>query len=128
MPQTATNSGVYPQCKVMVQLPGKIEKESEAKKDIIKLMLLHICGDIDINSMSITNINLASPSGGTQVVLNQPCATRTGQFADPVRMTFDLAKQENYTNICSSQVYMLFTCFKKILQQSRLPALSLRQI
>jgi hypothetical protein len=29
------------------QLPGELEKESDAKKGITKLMLLHICADID---------------------------------------------------------------------------------
>jgi hypothetical protein len=56
---------------VMLQLPGKIDKEFKAKKGIIKLMLLHICGDIDINSMLITNVTLATPSKGMQLVFNQ---------------------------------------------------------
>jgi hypothetical protein len=42
------------------------------------LMLLHVCGDINIDSMLITNINPASLSRGMQVVLNQPCAMRAG--------------------------------------------------
>ena len=33
---------------VMLQLLSEIDKESEAKKGIIKLMLLLICGDMDI--------------------------------------------------------------------------------
>jgi hypothetical protein len=103
-PQAATNPGVFTQGNIRLQLPGEIDKESDAKKGIIKLMLLHVHGDIDTDSMSITNINPASLSRGMQVVLNQLCAVRASQCADLVRMTLDLAKQQDYTNICLSQV------------------------
>ena len=56
---------------VMLQLPSEIDKESETKKGIIKLMLLLVCGDIDIESTSVSNISLVPPSKGMQVVLNQ---------------------------------------------------------
>ncbi len=79
----------------MLQLPGKIDKESEVKKGIIKLMLLHTRGDIDIDSTLITNINPASPLVGMQVVLNQPRTVHAGQFADLVRMNLDLAKKQD---------------------------------
>jgi hypothetical protein len=77
----------------MLQLPGEIDKESEAKKGIIKLMLLHVHGNIDIDSTLIMNINPATPSRGMQVVLNQPCPVRACQFADLGWMNLDLAKQ-----------------------------------
>ncbi len=54
----------------MLQLPSEINKESEAKKGIIKLMLLHIRGDINIEAPLVTNIVPATPSKGMQVVLN----------------------------------------------------------
>jgi hypothetical protein len=88
----------------MLQLPGEIDKESKAKKGIIKLMLFHTRGDININSMSITNVNLATPLKDMQLVLNQPCVARAGQFADLMKITLDLAKQQDYTNIQLSQV------------------------
>jgi hypothetical protein len=103
-PQAAKNPGISPQGNVMLQLPGEIDKESKTKKGIIKLVLLHIRGDIDINSMLITNVNLATPSKGMQLFLNQPRAARAGQFADLMQMTLDLAKQQDYTNIQSLQV------------------------
>ncbi len=65
----------------MLQLPSEINKESKAKKEIIKLMLLHIRGDINIEATSVTNIVPATPSKGMQVVLNQPRAVRASQFA-----------------------------------------------
>jgi hypothetical protein len=70
--QAATNPGAFTQGSIMLQLLGEIDKESEAKKGIIKLMLLHVPGNINIDSASITNINPASLLRGMQVVLNQP--------------------------------------------------------
>jgi hypothetical protein len=58
----------------MLHLPAKADKESEAKKGIVKLMLLHIRGNIDIKVTLVSNIIPAIPSKGMQVVLNQPCA------------------------------------------------------
>jgi hypothetical protein len=64
----------FPPGNVMLHLLAKVDKEPEAKKGIVKLMLLHIRGDIDIKATLVSNINLATPSKGMQVVLNQPCA------------------------------------------------------
>jgi hypothetical protein len=85
----------------MLQLPSKIDKESEAKKGIIKLMLLFIHGNINIKSPTVSNISSESPSKGMQVVLNKPRAAQANQLADLVRMTLELAKQQDYTNIHS---------------------------
>jgi hypothetical protein len=62
----------FPSRNVMLQLPSEIDKESEAKKGIFKLMLLLIRGNIKLTTVS--NISSAPPSKGMQVVLNQPCA------------------------------------------------------
>jgi hypothetical protein len=56
---------------VMLHLPAKVDKESEAKKGIVKLMLLCIRGNIDIKATSVSNIIPAAPLKGIQVVLNQ---------------------------------------------------------
>jgi hypothetical protein len=74
----------YTPSNVMLHLPAKANKESEATKSIIKLMLFHICGDIDVKATSVSNITPAVPSKGMQVVLNQPCAACASQFADLV--------------------------------------------
>ena len=47
----------FPSENVMLQLPSEIDKESEAKKGIIKLMLLFICGNIDIESTTVSTIS-----------------------------------------------------------------------
>jgi hypothetical protein len=57
------------------QLPGELEKESKAKKGITKLMLLHICMDINYKGSSISNIILfVAPSNVIEIILSQPCA------------------------------------------------------
>jgi hypothetical protein len=84
---------------VMLHLPSKADKESEAKKGIIKLMLLHIRGDIDIKATLVLNIIPAAPLKGMQVVLNQPCAAQASQFADLVQMTLELVRQKDFTSI-----------------------------
>jgi hypothetical protein len=57
----------------MLHLQAEADKESEAKKGIIKLMLLHIRGNINIEATLVLNIIPATPLKGMQVVLNQPC-------------------------------------------------------
>jgi hypothetical protein len=52
---------------VMLHHLAKANSESEAKKGIIKLMLLHIRGNIDIEATSVLNIIPAAPSKGMQV-------------------------------------------------------------
>ncbi len=83
----------------MLHLPAKADEESEAKKGIVKLMLFHIRGDIDIKATLVSNITPAIPPKGMQVVLNQPCAAQASQFADLMRMTLELAKHQDFTSI-----------------------------
>jgi hypothetical protein len=52
----------FPTKNVMLQLPSEIDKKSEAMKRIIKLMLLLVCGDIDIESTTVSNIYSLPPS------------------------------------------------------------------
>jgi hypothetical protein len=94
----------YAPSNVMLHLPAKADKESEAKKGIVKLMLFHIRGNINIEATSVSNITPAIPSKGMQVVLNQPCAARASQFADLVQMTLELAKHQDFTSIQLTQI------------------------
>jgi hypothetical protein len=68
------------------------------------LTLFHIRGDINIEATSVSNIIPAVPLKGMQVVLNQPRAACVSQFADLVRMTLELAKQQDFTSIRSTRV------------------------
>ncbi len=67
-------------------------------------MLLHIRGNIDIKATLVSNINPATPPKGMQLVLNQPHAAQTSQFADLVQMTLELAKQQDFTSIRLTQI------------------------
>ncbi len=75
----------YAPSNVMLHLPAEADKESEAKKGIVKLMLFHIHGNINIEATSVSNNIPAVPLKGMQVVLNQPHAAHASQFADLVR-------------------------------------------
>jgi hypothetical protein len=76
-------------------------------------MLFHIRGNIDIKATLVSNITPAIPSKGMQVVLNQPCAAHSSQFADLVQMTLELAKHQDFTSIQSTQI--LIQVMSKIL-------------
>ncbi len=93
----------------MFHLLAKADKESEAKKGTVKLMLLHIRGDINIEATSVSNIIPDAPSKGMQVVLNQPCAAQASQIADLVHMTLELAKHQDFTSIQSTQILIRVT-------------------
>ncbi len=67
-------------------------------------MLLHTHGNIDIEATSVLNIIPATPTKRMQVVLSQPHAAWASQFADLVQMTLELAKQQDFTSIQSTQI------------------------
>jgi hypothetical protein len=84
---------------VMLHLPAKANKESEAKKGIVRLMLLHICANINIEVTLVSNIIPPTLSKGMQVVLNQPRAAQASQCADLVQITLELARQQDFASI-----------------------------
>jgi hypothetical protein len=99
-PQADTPTLVsYAPDNVMLHLPAKADKESDAKKGIVKLMLFHIRGNIKIKATLVLNITPAIPLKGMQVVLNQPHAAQASQFADLMLMTLELAKHQDFTSI-----------------------------
>jgi hypothetical protein len=104
-PQAVTPTlASYAPSNVMLHLSAEADNESEAKKSIIKLMVFHICGNINIEATLVSNIIPAVPSKGMQVVLNQPCTAQASQFADLMRMTLELAKHQDFTSIRSVQI------------------------
>jgi hypothetical protein len=44
------------------QLPGELNKESKAKKGITKLMLLHVCAEINFKESTVSDMTFATPS------------------------------------------------------------------
>ncbi len=90
-----------------LQLLGDIDKEAEAKKGLVKLMLFHVRGNIDIDAITVTNISAAIPSKGMQIIMNQNRASRASSFANLMRMTINEAKTQDWTNIRSSQISII---------------------
>ncbi len=96
---------VLPSGNIMtLQLPGDIDKEAEAKKGLIKLMLFHVHGNVDIDAITVSNISAAVPSKGMQIIMNQNWASRASSFADLMQMTINEAKAQDWTSIRSSQI------------------------
>jgi hypothetical protein len=81
------------------QRAGELEKESEAKKGITKLMLLHIFPSINYKELSVTNIIFATLSKGMEVVLNQLCAACLISLVDLIRPTLVLTKDHDHFSI-----------------------------
>ncbi len=99
------SSAVFPSRNIMtLQLPGDIDKEAEAKKGVVKLMLFHIRGNIDIDAITVSSISAAVPSKGMQIIMNQNRASRASSFADLMQMTINEAKAQDWTSIRSSQI------------------------
>jgi hypothetical protein len=98
LPQAFTQPGTF-----TFQLPGELEKESEAKKGITKLMQLHICGcgSIHYKMLLVTKITLATPSPGMEVLLNQPHAAQSTSLLDLVHQTLDITKESDHLSIQS---------------------------
>jgi hypothetical protein len=115
----------YTPSNVMLHLPAKANKESEAKKGIVKLMRFHIHGDIDMEATLVSNITPAIPLKEMQVVLNQPCAVCASQFVDLVQMTLELAKHQDFTSIQSNQI--LIQVMSKILTSHMLQGKSVTE-
>ncbi len=84
-------------------------------------MLLHIHGNIDIDSASITNVNLANHAGSLESA--SCCAGWSIHRSSADDLGFSQTALFE-----SGQKYSFLTCFKEILQQKRSSALSLRQI
>jgi hypothetical protein len=99
----------YAPSNVMLHLPAKANKVSEANKGIVKLMLFHIRGNIDMEATLVSNITPAIPSKGMQV--------KTSLVSDQIRFQF---------GSCQRSLHPI--CSKGILQPRRLPVSNLRPI
>ncbi len=89
-----------------VLIPSEVDKEADAQKGITKLMLLHICGDVDVDNRSIMNIAQANPSKGMDCVLAVSCLARAQAYADLLNKacittaSLDPCNIRSFENIC----------------------------
>jgi hypothetical protein len=78
---------------VIVQHPSEMGKKAEAAKGQQKLLLMMVCGNIDLVTGTISNITQAEPSKSLQIVLN---CNRSGQpqsLSNVFRKGFSTAKK-----------------------------------
>jgi hypothetical protein len=83
------------------QLPGKLDKESEAKKGITKLMLLHVCAKINFKESNVSDMTFMTPSNGMEVVLSHPRASRPTSLADLICQILLMTKEQDHLSIRS---------------------------
>jgi hypothetical protein len=81
------------------QLLGDLEKESEAKKGITRLMLLHVYADINFKESTISNMTFVTSSNGMEVVLSHPRASRLISLADLICQTPLMTKEQDHLSI-----------------------------
>jgi hypothetical protein len=82
-----------------LQLSADIEKEVVAKTHIHNLRLLHICGKIDQASTTFGNLSYPTLSTGMEVVLGQPCASRSSSLSDLLHQTLATAREQDLFSI-----------------------------
>jgi hypothetical protein len=68
-----------------LQLPADVKKEVQAKKGVTKLLLLHVCSDIENNFTSILDIELAKPSTRMEILLSTTRAACPVAYSDNPR-------------------------------------------
>jgi hypothetical protein len=79
------------------QLPSELEKESKAKKGITKLMLLHICAEINFKESSVSSMTFTTLSNGMEVVISQPQASHPTSLADLIHQTLLMTEKSKTT-------------------------------
>jgi hypothetical protein len=91
-----------------LQLPSDVEKEAEAKKGLTKFLLFHICGKINDDSTSFSNLFYPEPSQGMKIVLDAAGSARATGFSNLIRNTCTTAKELDLMNIRSRLILIVF--------------------
>jgi hypothetical protein len=82
-------------------LPTKLDEESKAKKGITKLMLLHVCVEINFKELTVSDMTFATPSNGMEVVLSHPRASHPTSLVDLIHQTLLMTKEQDHLSIWS---------------------------
>ena len=80
-------------------------KKAEAEKGHTKLLLLHVCGDLD--NKAIANIALAKPSKGMQLVMANDQSGQALAFSDVMRKGLTVAKKHDPNDIRSRELLLM---------------------
>jgi hypothetical protein len=91
-----------------LQLPSDVKKEAEAKKGLTKLLLFHICGKINDDSTSFSNLAYPEPSQGMKIVLDSARPARATGFSNLIRNTCTTEKELDLMNIRSRLISIVF--------------------
>jgi hypothetical protein len=83
------------------QLPGKLDKESVAKKGITKLILLLMCAEINFKESTFSNMTFVALSNGMEVVLSHPWVSYPTCLADLICQTLLMTKEQDHLSIRS---------------------------
>ena len=83
-------------------------KKAEAEKGHAKLLILYVCGDI--NNKAITNIALAKPSKGMQLVMVNDRSGQASAFSDVMRKGLAVAKKHDPNDIRSRELSLTNNC------------------
>jgi hypothetical protein len=83
----------------MFQLPSKLDKESKAKEGITKLMLLHVCVEINFKKSTVSNMTFVAPSNRMEVVFSRPRASPPTSLADLIHQTLLMTKEQDHLSI-----------------------------
>jgi hypothetical protein len=81
------------------QLPFDLKKESKAKKGITKVMLLHICAEINFKELFISSMTFATLSNNMEVVLSHPQAYHPTSLADLICQILLMTKEQDQLSI-----------------------------
>jgi hypothetical protein len=92
-----------------IQHPSEIGRDAEAAKGISKLLLFCLCGDVNLNKGTITNVVHATPSQGMAIVMANPQSGRAQQFTDLIRSSLEVPKKNNSNDIQSRELSMTHT-------------------
>ncbi len=91
-----------------LQLPSDVEKEAEAKKELTKLLLFHICGKLNDDFTSFGDLSYPKPAQGMNIILESARPARTTGFSDLIRNTCTTAKELDLMNIRSCLISIVF--------------------
>ena len=92
-----------------IQHLKEIGRDAEAAKRMSKLLLFCLCGDVNLNNGTITNVAHATPSQGMAIVMANPQSARAQQFTDLLRSSLEIAKKNNPNDIRSRELSMTHT-------------------
>jgi hypothetical protein len=79
-------------------------RESEAKKGITKLMLLHVCAKIKFKESTVSDMTFATPSNGMEVILSHPQAFCPTSLVNLICQTLLMTKEQDHLSIRSKYI------------------------